>query len=167
MLRILDLSVGYAMLFSRRWMFFCRQRNASTAYLNCMMKLTKPKGSNHASQAGFCCLCQWPDETHFGQRQQTRLGSGILLPLPQTRWNSPGSKAAILSRKQDFAASAVDPMKLALVKGSNSALEARFCCHCRRPDETRRDQRQQSRLGSRIQCSMCWYIAVFTYIMYN
>ena len=82
--RLCDLSVGYAMLFSRRWMLCCRQRNASTAYLNCMM-LLKTKGSNIVSQARFCCLCQRPNETRSGQRQQTRLGSRILLPLPKTR----------------------------------------------------------------------------------
>jgi hypothetical protein len=45
--------------------------------------------------------------THFGQRQQLRLGM------------------------QDFAASAGDPMKLALVKGNKFALVAGFCCFCR------------------------------------
>ena len=163
------------MLFSRRWMFFCRQRNASTAYLNCMMKLTKPEGSNHtsgskillplpktrrnpfwskgskhASQAGFCCHCRRPDETHFGQRQQTRLGSKILLLLPKTRRNSFWSKAANTPRKQDFAAFAKDPKKRAEVKGSKHASQARFCCFCQRPKETRRGQRQQTRLGSKI-----------------
>ena len=150
MLRILDLSVGYAMLFSRRWMLCCRQRNASTAYLNCMMNPSKTKGSNIVSQARFCCLCQRPEETHFGQRQQTRLGSKILLLLPKTRRNSFWSKAANTPRKQDFAAFAKDPKKLILVKGSKHASEARFCCLCQRPDETRRDQRQQTRHGSRI-----------------
>ena len=67
MLRILDLSVGYAMLFSRRWMLCCRQRNARTAYLNCM-KLAEPKGSNRASEARFCCLRHRPDETVNGRK---------------------------------------------------------------------------------------------------
>ena len=58
---------------------------------------TNPKGSNHASEARFCCLRQRPDETDQGQRQQTRLV------------------------KQDFAASAEDPMKPTKVKGSNHA----------------------------------------------
>ncbi len=69
-------------------------------------KLTKVKGSNHASEAGFCCLCRRPEETDQGQRQQPHL------------------------RKQDFAASAEDPKKLAKVKGSNHASEAGFCCLC-------------------------------------
>ena len=38
-------------------------------------------------------------------------------------------------KKQDFAASASDPMKLTLVKGSKHAQEARFCCFCLGPDE--------------------------------
>jgi len=41
-------------------------------------------------------------------------------------------------------------MNLALVKGSNVALETGFCCLCRRPDETDQDKRQQTRLGNRI-----------------
>ena len=45
------------------------------------MKLTKTKGSYRASEAGFCCLRQRPDETRQAQRQQMSL------------------------RKQDFAAS--------------------------------------------------------------
>ena len=44
------------------------------------------KAANLPREAGFCCFCQRPDETPFGQRQQTCLG------------------------KQDFAASAEDPM---------------------------------------------------------
>ena len=77
------------------------------------------------------------------QRQQYCLASKILLPPPKTRRNSPRPKAAILSHKQDFAASAEDPMKLTKVKGSKLASEARFCCLRRRPEETRQDQRQQ------------------------
>jgi hypothetical protein len=59
------------------------------------MKLSEPKAAILPQEAGFCCFCQRPDETPFGQRQQTCLG------------------------KQDFAASAEDPMKLAKTKGSN------------------------------------------------
>ena len=70
------------------------------------MKLTKIKGSKHASEAEFCCLRQRPDETRQTQRQQSRLRSRILLLLPKTLRNSPGPKAAIAPRKQDFAASA-------------------------------------------------------------
>ena len=40
--------------------------------------------------------------------------------------NSPRPKAATMSQKQDFAASAEDPMKLAKTKGSNLASKARF-----------------------------------------
>jgi len=50
------------------------------------MKLREVKGSRYASEAGFCCLRRRPDETDQGQRQQTRL------------------------KKQDFAASAINPM---------------------------------------------------------
>jgi len=48
-------------------------------------KLTKIKGSKRSSEAGFCCLCRRPEETHQVQMQQTRLGSRILLPLPKNR----------------------------------------------------------------------------------
>jgi len=54
------------------------------------------------------------------------------------------------SQKQDFAASAFDPMKLTKAKGSNHCSEAGFCCLCFRPDETHEVQRQQSLLRSRI-----------------
>ena len=107
-------------------MLCCRQRNASTAYLNCMMNPSKTKGSNNALEAGFCCFCQRHEETYFGQRQQYCLS------------------------KQDFAASAEDPMKSARTKGNNIVSQARFCCLCQRPEETRQDQRQQSHLASKI-----------------
>jgi len=61
--------------------------------------------------------------THFGQRQQFCLGM------------------------QDCAASAGDPMKLALIKGNYFALKAGLCCLCRRPDETHCGQRQLFCLG--------------------
>ena len=130
-------------------MLCCRQRNASTAYLNCMNPF-KTKGSKHASEAGVCCLRRRPDETHVGQRQQSRLGSKILLLLPKTHRNSFWSKAANTPRKQDFAAFAKDPKKRAEIKGSKHASQARYCCFCQRPKETRRGQRQQTRLGSKI-----------------
>ena len=114
------------------------------------MKPILVKGSKHASEARFCCFCQRPEETHFGQRQQTRLASKILLLLPKTQRNAPRSKAANTPRKQDFAASAEDPMKPTKPKGSNHTSEARFCCHCRRPDETRQAQRQQYCLASEV-----------------
>jgi hypothetical protein len=62
----------------------------------------------------------------------------------------PSPKAADTPQKQDFAASAEAPMKLAKSKGSNLASEAEFCCLRRSPDETRQVQRQQTRLGSKI-----------------
>ena len=62
------------------------------------------KGSNHPKKSRFCCLRRRPEETLQGQRQQTRLESKILLPLLKTRRVAPGSKAAIIPRKQDFAA---------------------------------------------------------------
>ena len=98
----------------------------------------------------FCCHCRRPNETDQGQRQQTHL------------------------KKQDFAATVLDPMKPTGIKGSNSASGSRillpppwtrwnpprakaanaprevgFCCHCRRPNETHQGQRQQLCLGSR------------------
>jgi hypothetical protein len=51
-------------------------------------------------EAGFCCLRQGSNETHFGQRQQTCL------------W------------KQGFVASAMDPMKLAKIKGNHMTFDA-------------------------------------------
>ena len=114
------------------------------------MKPTKAKGSRHASEARFCCLRRRPEETPQAQRQQTRLRSKILLPPPKTRRNSSSSKAADTPQKQDFAASAEDPMKHTKLKGSRHASEAGFCCLRRRPDETPQAQRQQTRLRSRI-----------------
>jgi hypothetical protein len=67
-------------------------------------KLSKTKGSNHVTEAGFCCLRRRPEETLQGQRQQTRLESKILLPLLKTRRMVPRSKAAIIPRNQEFAA---------------------------------------------------------------
>ena len=110
------------------------------------MKLAKTKGSNHASEAGFCCLCRRPDETRQDQRQQSRLGSRILLPPPKTLRNSPGPKAAITPQKQDFAASARGPLKPTRREGSNHASEAGFCCLRQRSLETHQAQRQQPRL---------------------
>ena len=66
------------------------------------MKLILVKGSNLTSEAGFCCLCQGPDETDQDQRQQT------------------------CRRMQDFAASAEDPMKLSKTKGSKHAAGCRI-----------------------------------------
>ena len=58
--------------------------------------------------------------------------------------HSPGSKAAITPRNQEFAASAVDPKKHVLVKGSKHLKKSRICCHRCRPEETRLGQRQQT-----------------------
>jgi hypothetical protein len=59
-------------------------------------------------------------------------------------------KAAKVPQKQDFAATAEDSMKLAKTKGSKHTQKSRFCCHRHRPHETHQEQRQQTRLGSRI-----------------
>jgi len=66
------------------------------------MKLATTKGSNNASESRFCCLRRRPNETGQNQRQQSRL------------------------KKQDFAASAEDPMKHLLVKGSKLASGSRI-----------------------------------------
>ena len=58
--------------------------------------------------------------------------------------HSPGSKAAIIPRNQEFAASAVDPKKPASVKGSNHPKKSRICCLRHRPEESRLVRRQQS-----------------------
>ena len=89
------------------------------------------KATNLPLSCQICCLRHRPDETHFGQKQQKCLKSRILLPLPKTRRNQFWSKAANMPRKQDFAASAEDPMKLPKIKGSKHASEAGFCCFCR------------------------------------
>jgi len=44
--------------------------SAAAAFAEDPKKLAKVKGSNHASEAGFCCLCRRPEETRQGQRQQ-------------------------------------------------------------------------------------------------
>ena len=133
-----------------RLLAFLRGARELVATAEDRMKLILVKGSNIVSQAGFCCFRRRPDKTRQDQRQQYCLAGKILLLLSKTRKNSPGPKATILSRKQDFAASAEDPKKFAGTKGSNIVSQAGFCCFCRRPDETRRDQRQQYCLASRI-----------------
>ncbi|MBQ3405705.1 MAG: hypothetical protein IJH11_00480, partial [Lachnospiraceae bacterium] len=67
-----------------------------------------------------------------------------LLPLPLTRRNRLRSKAAIIPRNQEFAASAVGAKKPAKVKGSNHPEKSRICCLRRRREEKRLGQRQQS-----------------------
>ena len=114
------------------------------------MKPDRTKGSNLASEAGFCCLCQRPDEAHIDQRQQYCIASKILLPLPETRRSLPRSKAAISPLKQDFAASAEVPMKPAKTKGSNLASEAGFCCLCPRPDKPIKIKGSKHASGSKI-----------------
>ena len=91
-------------------------------------KLAKVKGSNHASEAGFCCFRRRPEETRQGQRQQPCLRDRILLPLPKTRRNSPRSKAATTPQRQDFAASAEDVKKPTKAKGSKILNLERECC---------------------------------------
>ncbi|MBQ3407338.1 MAG: hypothetical protein IJH11_08855, partial [Lachnospiraceae bacterium] len=61
--------------------------------------------------------------------------SRILLPPPKTRRNRPRSKAADMPQKQDFAASAKDPMKPTKVIGSRHASEAGFCCFRHKSNE--------------------------------
>ena len=139
------------------------------------MKLPKTRGNHRASKAGF------------------------QLPTPLTRWNPPRPKATIMPLKQEFSclhrgpneahqdqrqpsclksknsvASAVDPMKLARLKGNHHALKARiqlppplprwsspnskatimpqkqeFSCLHRGPNEAHQDQRQPSCLKSK------------------
>ena len=91
-------------------------------------KLAKVKGSNHASETGFCCLCRRPEEARQGQRQQPRLRGRILLLPPKTRRNSPRSKAATTPQRQDFAASAEDVKKPTKAKGSKILNLERECC---------------------------------------
>ena len=50
----------------------------------------------------------------------------ILMPLPLTRWNPPGAKAANMLKNQDFATSAIDPMKPTKIKGSKHAQNQDF-----------------------------------------
>ena len=95
------------------------------------MKPAKHKGSNHALEGGFCCHRPGSHETRQAQRQQPRLRSKNLLPLPEVPLNPPNTKAATTPQKQEFAATARGPMKLTKSKGSNRASEARFCCPSR------------------------------------
>jgi len=93
-------------------------------------KLAVTKSSNHVSKSRICCFCPRPNETRLGQRQQSSQEIKNLLPLPLTRRNSMGPKAAIMSQNQEFAASAVDPKKLAVTRGSNLISKSRNCCPC-------------------------------------
>ena len=110
-------------------------------------KSARIKGSIHASESGICCLCHWLDEARQEQRQQACLGIRNLLPPPLTRWNSPRAKAANTPWNQEFAASAIDPMKPIRSKGSKHVLRSRICCLRHWLDETRQEQRQQTRFG--------------------
>ena len=120
------------------------------------LKTLLVKGSKNASEAGYCCLCRGPIENSLGQRQQKCLGSRILLLLPWTHRNLFWSKAAKMPQKQDIAASAMDPLKTLLVKGSKNASEAGYCCLCHGPIENSLGQRQQKCLGSRILLLLPW-----------
>ena len=87
----------------------------------------RPKAASRPGKQDFCCLRHEPDETHEEQRQQADPRSrifaasaadamkpirskgskltweaGFLPPLPLTRWNPPGAKAAKVARKQAF-----------------------------------------------------------------
>ena len=121
----------------------CRFRSWSTGYSFLSLGSTERQLFCHKSI--FCCLCQGPNEAHLVQRQQTCL-----------RW-------------QDFAASAEDPMKPTLFRGSKHASGSRilllppktqccslcskaanmpqvagFCCFRRRPHVAHFAQRQQT-----------------------
>ncbi len=104
------------------------------------------KGSNHPKKSRFCCPRLRPEETRLGQRQQSPHEIKILLPPTSIRRNTPRSKAAIIPRNQDFAASDFDPKKHAPVKGSNHPMKSRFCCLRHRPEETRPSQRGRARI---------------------
>jgi len=109
------------------------------------------KAANMPWDAGFCCFCLGPEETHFGQRQQIclgmqdfaasaedpkkltlvkgskyALGCRILLPPPRTRRTQFGQRQQKCLWEQDFVASAEDPFKSFLVKGSKSASGSRI-----------------------------------------
>ena len=89
------------------------------------------KGSKHPKKSRICCLRRRREETRPGQRQQTSQEIKNLLPPASTRRNAPRSKAAIIPRNQEFAASSVDAKKRAMVKGSNHPNKSRICCHRR------------------------------------
>jgi len=105
-------------------------------------KLASVKGSKYPKKSRMCCFCRRLEEARLGQRQQISEEIKNVLPLPKTRRNSPRSKAAIIPRNQENAASAEALMKLASVKGSNYTKKSRKCCLCRSADEARLGQRQ-------------------------
>jgi len=96
-----------------------------------LKKHASVKGSNHPKKSRICGLRRRLEEARPGQRQQSSQEIKNLLPLPLTRRNRRRSKAAIIPRNQEFAASAVDPKKPASVKGSNHPKKSRICCHRR------------------------------------
>ena len=101
------------------------------------------KGSKYPEKSRKCCLCQRPEGAHLGQRQQKSREIKKVLPLPETRRNSPRSKAANIPRNQENVAFAGDPKKRASVKGIKCPKKSRKCCLCQRPEETCLVQRQQ------------------------
>ena len=107
-------------------------------------KGARVKGSNHPKKSKICSLRRRPEETCLGQRQQSSQEIKNLPPPPLTRRNQSRSKAAIIPRNQEFAASAIDAKGRVSVKGSKHPKKSRFCCLCRRPEERRVGQRQQS-----------------------
>ena len=93
--------------------------------------LKKPasvKGRKSSKKSRICCLRHRPEESRLGQRQQSSQEIKNLPPPPLIRRNAPRSKAAIIPRNQEFAASAVDPKKPASVKGSKHPRKSRICC---------------------------------------
>ena len=94
-------------------------------------KGARVKGSNHPKKSRICCHRRRPEETRLGQRQQSSHEIKNLLPPASTRRKAPRSKAAIIPRNQEFAASAVDSKKRASVKGSNHPKKSRICGLCR------------------------------------
>ena len=91
-------------------------------------KRASDKGSKHLKKSRICCHCRRREEKRLGQRQQSSQEIKNLLPPSSTRRKASRSKAAIIPRNQEFAASAVDPKKPASVKGSNHPEKSRICC---------------------------------------
>ena len=104
----------------------------SAAFTGDPKKRILVKGSKCLEKPRMCCLCQRPEETRLGQRQQKSRKIKKVLPLPETRRNAPRSKAAKVPRNQESVAFARDPKKHASVKGSKYPEKSRKCCLCRR-----------------------------------
>jgi len=102
------------------------------------------KGSKHLKKSRICCLRHRREGSRLGQRQQTSQEIKNLPPPPSTRRVASRSKAAIILRNQEFAASGVDAKKSASDKGSNHPMKSGICCLRHRREEARVGQRQQS-----------------------